>query len=42
MNASYVLAFVISPLLVLALGWLAVAFHEREVRRRNRGQAPER
>ncbi|GJE35458.1 hypothetical protein [Methylobacterium oxalidis] len=36
MNGAFILAFVITPLLVLALGWSAVAFHEREVRRQKR------
>jgi hypothetical protein len=35
MNASWLLAFVITPLTVLALGWIAVLLHERSLRRRD-------
>ncbi|WP_279594729.1 MULTISPECIES: hypothetical protein [unclassified Methylobacterium] len=33
MNASFVVAFVVTPALVLALGWTAVFLHERAQRR---------
>jgi hypothetical protein len=34
MNASWLLAFVVTPLTVLALGWIAVLLHERSLRSR--------
>jgi hypothetical protein len=33
MNTYAVLAFVVTPPLVLALGWAAVLLHERDARR---------
>lgn len=36
MNASFVVAFVVTPLLVLGLGWGAVLLHERSLRRTSR------
>jgi hypothetical protein len=36
MNGDFILAFVITPALVVALGWLAVLLHERSLRRSDR------
>jgi hypothetical protein len=34
MNEYFVLAFIITPMLVIALGWAAVFLHEWDLRRR--------
>lgn len=36
MTASFVIAFVVTPLLVLGLGWGAVFLHERSLRQDHR------
>lgn len=40
MNASWVLAFVVTPLTVLAIGWIAVLLHERSLRTRRDHRTP--
>lgn len=36
MNEYFVLAFIITPTIVVALAWIAVLLHERSLRRSNR------
>ncbi len=39
MNEYFILAFIVTPTLVMALGWGAVLLHERSLRRSDRTPA---
>lgn len=39
MNEYFVLAFIITPAVVVALGWAAVFLHEHSLRRKERSSA---
>ena len=41
MNEYFILAFIITPTLVMALGWAAVFLHEWDLRRRRSSEPGE-